>query len=120
VNIGARAARKAFEEIAHQFGLQISHPGRPNLGIDDRNRASPEIYGRQAESFIHGHDKVASPQNPTAISQGPVKNLAQRNPNVFHGMVLIHVEVTSCRDFQVESAVAREELQHVVKKTDPG
>src|ERR1019366_7008532 len=50
VNIGARAAREAFEEIAHQFHLQSSPPHRADLGIDHRDRASTETNGCQAES----------------------------------------------------------------------
>jgi hypothetical protein len=119
VDIGARAAREALEEIAYQLGLQVSYMRRADFGIDDRGRAAAEIDCRQTESFIHGHDKVASPQNPTAVSQRTVKHLAKRNPEVFDCVVLVHVQVACRGDFQIEAAMPREKFQHVIKKTDP-
>ena len=118
MNIGACAPGKALEEIAHQFHLQISHSRRTDSGIDHRRRASSEIDGGETESFIHGHDKVAGAQNSAAISQRAVEDLAQSNADVFDRVVLVHVQIAYCREFQIESAVSSKELQHVVEKTD--
>jgi hypothetical protein len=98
--------------------LQIPHARGANFGIDDRDRAATEIDGRQSESFVHGHDKVTSTQNALAISQSTIENFTQRNANILDGVVLIHIQITHRRELQIESAVPREELQHVVKETN--
>src|ERR1700680_1320453 len=118
MNIGTRASGKALEEIAYQFHMLISHSRRADFGIDHRRRASSEIDGGETESFIHGHDKVAGAQNSAAISQRAVEDLAQSNADVFYRVVLVHVQIAYRRQFQIEAAVPRKELQHVVEKTD--
>ena len=35
VDVGARAASEAVEEIVDEFGLQIADQSRANLGVDD-------------------------------------------------------------------------------------
>ena len=114
----ARAAGKTLEEIVYQFDLQIADTRRAYFGIDNRRSATAEINGGQAECFVHGHDKVTRAQNAATISERPVKDLAQSDADVFHCVVLIHIQVTDCCKFQIESAMARKQFQHVVKKTD--
>ena len=118
VDIGASATRKALEEIAHQFHLQISDSRRADPCIDDRRRASTEIDGRQAESLVHGHDEISGAQNAATISKRAVEDFAQSNPNIFDGVVLIHFQVADRLEFQIESAVPCKQLQHVVQKVD--
>ena len=52
--------------------------------------------------------------------QRAVENLTQSNANVFHRMVLVDVEVSLRIDAEVEGAVTRHELKHVVEKPDAG
>src|SRR6202453_5496248 len=89
-----------------------------NPGIDHRSGPSTEIDGCQAESLVHGHEKVSGPQNATSISQRAVEDCAQSNPNVFHGVVLIHFQVAHGFELQIESTVPCKQLQHVVQKVD--
>jgi hypothetical protein len=119
MDISPCAARKALEEIAHQFHLQISHPRCANLGIDHRSGAPTEINSRQTEGFIHGHHKITSTENSAAIPKSAIEDFAQRNPHVLNGVVLIHVQVAHRRELQIESAVPSKEIQHVVQEADP-
>jgi hypothetical protein len=94
MNVGARAAREALKKVVHQFRLEISNPCRADFCIDNRGRASPEIDGSQPESFVHGHDEITCAQNAASISQSAIKRLAQGNPHVLDGVVLIHIQIT--------------------------
>src|SRR5580700_489739 len=118
VNICARAASKTLEEIAHQFHLQISHERRPNLGIHRRRRTSSEVHRRQTEGFVHRHHEITGAQNAAAISQGAVERLAQSNSYVFHRVVLVHIQVANGRQLEIECAVPRKQLQHVIQKAN--
>jgi hypothetical protein len=46
--------------------------------------------------------------------------LAERDAEILDGVMLIDVEIAARVDRQVERAVAREQLQHVVEKADAG
>src|SRR3984885_8910081 len=118
MDIRACATGKAFEEIKHQFRLQIAYSRCPDLGIDHGGNASPEIDGRQAESFVHGHEEITGAQDAAAIAQSTVEYFAQGDPNILHGVVLIDIQVARGCQFQIESAMARKEFKHMVKKTD--
>src|SRR5277367_605433 len=118
MNIRTSATGEAFEEIAHEFGLQISYKSGANLGIHHGRGAAAKIDGRQPERFIHGHDKVPCPQNAAAVSQGLAEDFAQCDAYIFHCVVLIHIEVAGGCERKVESSVPREQLKHVVEKTN--
>ena len=49
-----------------------------------------------------------------------MKSFAQGDAHVFHGGVLVHVQVALGAQLQVEGAVAGKKLQHVVEKADAG
>ena len=46
------------------------------------------------------------------------KRLSQRDANVLHGVVLIDVEIASGLQLQVERAVPRHQLHHVIEKAN--
>src|SRR6185295_2713420 len=46
--------------------------------------------------------------------------LAERDAEVLDGVVLIDVEIAGRVDPQIEGAVARDELQHVIEEADAG
>jgi hypothetical protein len=120
MNICTRAAGKALEEIVYQLHLQISDTRRTNFGIDNRRSAPTEINRGKTERFVHRHDKVTGAQNTAAISESLVKDLAQSDADVFHRVVLIHIQVADRGEFQIESAMPRKQFHHVVEKTDSG
>ena len=54
--------------------------------------------------------------SPSALAHG----LAERDADVLDGVMRVHVEIACGRNRQVESAVTREELEHVVEEADAG
>ena len=120
VDIGAGAAGKAFEKIVHQFRLQIAHQPRLDPRVDHCGGAAREVHGGQAQSFVHRHQEVAGAHDAALIAQRLVEGLAQGDAHVFHGVVLVHVEIAGGFRSQIESAMVSEELQHVIEETDAG
>jgi len=45
--------------------------------------------------------------------------LSEHQAYVFYRVVLVHIQITLCREVQVETTMAREKLEHVVKEADP-
>ena len=57
---------------------------------------------------------------PTLRAERLRERLAERDADVLDGVVLIDVEVAVGLQLQVEGAVPREQLQHVVEEPDAG
>jgi hypothetical protein len=120
VHVGACAARKAFKEIRHQLGLQIADQPGAHFGFHGEGGPAAQVDGCNGQGLVHGHQKVTGAQNAALVAQRAVEGLAQRNAHVLDGVVLVHVQVTVAFQFQIEGAVAREQLQHVIEEADAG
>ena len=57
---------------------------------------------------------------PFLLPSASRRSLAENDAHVFHGVVLVHVQVAACRDLQVETAVAGEKLEHVIEEANAG
>ena len=120
MDVGARSPGEAFKEVVDEFSLQVAHQPLAYFGIDNAGCAPAEIDCREAEGFIHGHDKISGTENSALIAERLRKGLPQADSHIFHGMMLIDVEVALCGKIEVESAVVREKLEHVIKKSNAG
>src|SRR5208283_4708727 len=118
MNVGFCAAREAVEEVSHEFCLEIAHQTRSDLGINHGGPAPAEIDGDHAQSFVHRHHEISRAQDATLTAQRLGEGLAERDADVLDGVVLVHVEIAVRMKLQVERAVARNQLQHVIEKTD--
>src|SRR4051812_17018459 len=120
MDVGARADRKPFEEVVDEFGLQIADPRRLYTEIDDSVRPTAKVDRRDRQRLVHRHDEIAGAVDPAPIAQGFRDRFSERDAEVFDGMVLIDVEIALRVDGQIEAAVPREQLEHVVQKPDTG
>jgi hypothetical protein len=120
VNVGAGAPRKSVEEVVNEFGLQIAYETRTNFRVNDNGSASAEVDGSNAERFVHGHEEVACSIDSLLVPERAIKSLAEGNADVFDGVVLIDVEVALAGEFEIEAAVPREQLEHVIEESYAG
>ena len=120
VHIGASAAGKAFEEIGDELGLQIADQVLPHSCLHHECRPATKIDGCDGEGLIHGHEEVAGAQDAALVPEGAVEGLAERDANVFDGVVLIDIQIAFAGEVEVERAMASEELQHVIEEADAG
>src|SRR6185503_97120 len=118
MHVGACPLRKTFEEVSDEFRLKIAHSVDLQLQIDDGMNSAAEIDCRDGERFIHGHDEVTGPVDSSTIAERARNGLAQGNADVFHGVMLIDVQVALGGEFQVERAMPGKQLEHVVKEPD--
>src|SRR5271166_5994435 len=118
VYVGFRASREAVEEVSHKFCLEIANQTGPDLGINHGGAASAKIDGDNAQSFVHRHHEISRAQDAALATQRLGEGFAERNADVLNGVVLVHVEIAVRLQLQVERAVARNQLQHMVEKTD--
>ena len=120
VDVAAHALREPFEEIVNQLALQIADALDVQRQVDDRVRASAEIDGRDGERFVHRHDEVAGAVDAAARAERLRDGLAQRDAEIFDRVMLIDVEIAGGAHLEIERAVARHQLEHVIEKADAG
>jgi hypothetical protein len=107
MNICLRSSGEAVEKIMHQLGLQISDESHASFGIHDRGGTTRKIDSRKSQGFVHRHHKVSGSQNAALTTQRLREGLPKRDPDVLHRVVLVHVEVSVRREFQIKSSMVR-------------
>src|SRR2546426_11972912 len=70
------------------------------------------------EGVVQRHRRLAVTADSAPLAQRLGQRLAQHDPHVLHGVVLVHVEVAPRGDLEVEERVARQRLEHVVEEAD--
>ena len=120
VHVGARGRRETFEEVLHQFRLQVADARDLELQVYDGERPARQVDGGDGQRFIHRHHEVAGAVDPALRADGFRDRRTEREAGIFDGVMLVDVEISGRLQFQVEPAVAREQLQHVIEKSHAG
>ncbi len=115
----AAVDRHGPPELPHQLGLQRG-PARGKLNFKVKMGAVAQVQGYLGQSFVHGHPGLAEAAHPWPGLEGFFEGLAQADADVLHGVVLVHLQVAFGLYLQVEIAVGRKQVQHMVKKRDAG
>ena len=91
-----------------------------DLQIDHRVRPAAQVDRGDRERLVHRHDEVAGAIDPFPIAERLQHRLAERDADVLDGVMLIDVEIALRLQREIEAAVAREQLQHVIEEADAG
>ena len=83
-------------------------------------RATAQVDRHHGERLVHRHDEIAGAVDALAIAERLQHRLAEHDADVFDRVVLIDVEIAGGLERQVEAAVTREQLEHVIEEADAG
>ena len=83
-------------------------------------RPAAQVERDDGQRLVHRHDEVAGAVDAAAIAQRLRHRFAERDAEVLDRVMLIDVEIAGGLDVEVEGAVPREQLQHVIEKPDAG
>src|SRR5918994_4180114 len=102
---------KGAEEVGHQLRGQA-----PNaLAVELRNelgvRATAQIDGNLCARFVHRQQKTIAPDTDLR-AQGAAQRLAQCQGAIFHGVMLINLEIALASELEREAAMLGELLEH--------
>ena len=64
--------------------------------------------------------QLASAQDSFLVSERLVESLTKYDADILDRMVLVDLQIAQRLQFEVEAAVVREQLQHVIKEADAG
>ena len=120
VNIGAGGLRESLEEIFEEFNGEIADARGFDFCLDDAMPAATEVDCGGREGFVHGHQEISGAEDSFFRAQRFLYGLAERDADVFDGVVLVDVEVALGGDGEIERTVTRNEIEHVIEETDAG
>jgi hypothetical protein len=120
VDVGASGLRETLEEIFEQLSLKITDVGRRDFRADDAVRAAAEIHGGGRERFVHRHEEVSGTEDATLGAKRFCDGVAECYTHILDSVMLVHVEVPFGGDVEIESAVARDKIKHVIEEPNAG
>ena len=118
MNVGARGLREALKKIFSELRLEIANTFCGNLCVHDAVGTATEIDGGRSERFIHGHEEVSGAQNSAFRPQRFQDGLPECDAHIFDGVVLIDIQIAFRGNFQIERAVARNQIEHVIEEAN--
>ena len=111
---------EGLEELAEQLGVEIADLVAAEGDLPDEIGPAGDVDRAAGQRLVHRQVDVAIAGDAGAVAQRLAKRLAERDADILGGVVLVDVEVALRRDADVDQAVARELLQHVVEEADAG
>ncbi len=120
MNVGRGGVSESAEEIFHQFGLEIANARRGYFEFADAECAARKVERGGGETIVHGHQEVSGAENAAFRAECFLDGFAERDADVFHGVMLVNVEIAARGELQVESAVTRDLFEHVIEETNAG
>jgi hypothetical protein len=118
VYIRAGSARETLEEVGHQLSLKISNESRTHLRIDSKGGPSTQINGGDSQRFIHWHEEVSGAQDTAFVAKSAIESFSQGDAHIFDCVMLIDIQVAIAFQLQIEGAMTRKQLKHVIEETD--
>ena len=115
-----RVVDEALEEFKGELGVEFAdHAG---LEVNRLVQTGParEIDHHARQRLVQRHIAVAVAGDAALVAHGLGHRHAQRDADVFDGVVAVDVQVALAFDVQVDQAVARHLVEHVVEEADAG
>ena len=102
VDVGAGGNGERFEDVRDQRHRQASHRGTGPVDISDGIGPAGEIDSHEGQCFVHWHVRRPDPYDAGSFVQRPVKGPPQRQGDILHRVMRIHVQVTLGLHRQIE------------------
>src|SRR5690606_20919684 len=110
----------ALEELARQVDIEAADVRAGEGHVVEEPGAPGKVDDHPREGLIEGHVSMAVPAHAGLVAHGGRKGLAQRDADVFHGVMVVDVDVAIAVDVEVDQAVAGDLVEHVVQEGNPG
>ena len=91
-----------------------------DLDVVVQVRPAGDVHHRAHQRLVQRHHRVAVAADAGAVAQRLGDRRAERDAGVLDRVVAVHVEIALRLDGEVQQAVARQRLEHVVEEADAG
>ncbi len=119
VEVALRVGGERLPEVFDEFAVEGPDFWGGYRGVILERVAAAEIDGGGDEALVHRKGEVAVAADAGAVAEGLVHGLAEGDPDIFGGVVIIDVQVTRRGDGEVDECVFRQQVEHVVEEADP-
>src|SRR5205807_4722316 len=120
MQIATKFSRERPPEMFDKLDVKLSNAFAHFRDSIDEEGAATQIHYGADQSFIHRHISRAEADNSFLIAERIGERLANRQRDVFYGVMSINVQITFAFNFEIEQTVARKQLEHVIEKADSG
>src|SRR6478672_3249393 len=111
---------ECLEPFLHQLGVEGADLVAPELGLEHQERPAGNIERDAGQRLVHGHVNVGITGDALHVAQRLLHRLAERDADVLGGVVVIDVEIALGLDGQIDTRMARQQVEHVVEEADSG
>ena len=115
-----RVIDEALEELVHQVDVELADAGARELDVELEAGPPGQVHHRARQRLVERHVGVPVAAHALLVADRLGERLAQRDADVLDGVVRVDVQVALRGDLDVERAVARDLLEHVIEKRHAG
>ena len=109
---------EGLEPFLEQFGVHIAQLVAGEIDLPDQVGAVRQVQRHAGQRLIHRDGRLAIAADALAVAQRLREGGADRDAAVLGRMVEVDMQVAFRLDRQVDQAVARQLLKHMVEKAD--
>lgn len=110
--------RNAPPEVLHQLGGKVADALASERAIELNGGTTGEVEDGASKCFIHGNIGVSVPRDERLVAKGFAECLAEDDSDILDRMVVVYVEVAGGLHSELQPAVPREQVQHVIQEPD--
>ena len=115
-----RVVDEALEEFVRQVDVEGADHGALPWHVHFQARTAREIDHHARQRFVQRHVGVAVAADALLVADRLGDRHAERDAGVFHRVVGVDVQVAHALDVEVDQAVARDLVEHVVEEGHAG
>ncbi len=116
----AAIASEGMEELFEQLGVHLADLVAREMHFPDQIGALAQIKARPRQRFVHRNMGVAEARDAGKIAERFSDRLTDHDAGIFDRVVHVDVQIARRLHIQIDAGMARQTVQHMVKKTDAG
>src|SRR5919197_4155596 len=120
VEVHARLVGEREEEVVDQLDVEGADLRLLDADVVDEEGSPREVDHRRHQRLVERHASLAEAADAGLLAGALTQRLAEGEPDVLDRVVVVDLQVARRAEGQVEEAVLREQLEHVVQKRDAG
>src|SRR5690606_11290742 len=107
---------EALEELLEQVHIELADHRAGERHVHLQTRAPGEVQRHAGQGRVHRYVGVAVAAQTLLVAHCPGKGLAEGDANIFHGVVIVDVQVAATFDVHVDHPVPGNLIQHVLEE----
>ncbi|MNE23006.1 hypothetical protein D3C80_1162400 [compost metagenome] len=110
---------EALEELLEQVDVEATDRRTGVRHVHLQARTAGEVDDHARQRFVERHIGMAVTADALLVADRLRKSLTQGDTDVFHGVVIVDMQVALALDIQVDQPVPGDLVKHVLKEGNP-